>query len=112
MEQELPTLPEHLFFPSIFSGVGVTRFLVLCVCLADRYLSFVLFLLAIVLSVLRFTNSDYFLGIFKRFSRFIFVKWREILKQILKKELENHLIAHVEQFLTGHFDRLCMKSSN
>jgi hypothetical protein len=38
----------------------VTRSLVLCVCFVDRCLSFVLFLLAIVLSVLhRYTDSDY-----------------------------------------------------
>jgi hypothetical protein len=38
----------------------VTRSLVLCVCFVDRYLSFVLFLLAIVLSVLlQYTDSDY-----------------------------------------------------
>ena len=49
VEQELLTLPEHLSSPPVFSGVRVTRSLVLCV---DRFLSFVLFLLAIVLSVL------------------------------------------------------------
>jgi hypothetical protein len=54
-----------------FSGVGVTRFLVLCVCFADHYLSFVLFLLAIVLSVLQFTDSDYPFGIFKLFIQFL-----------------------------------------
>ena len=36
-----------------------TRSLVLCVCFVDRCLSFVLFLLAIVLSVLQYTDSDY-----------------------------------------------------
>jgi hypothetical protein len=34
--------------PPVFSGVCVTRALVLCVCFVDRSLSFVLFLLAIV----------------------------------------------------------------
>ena len=33
VEQELPTLPEHLSSPRVFSGVHVTRSLVLCVCL-------------------------------------------------------------------------------
>jgi hypothetical protein len=28
VEQELPTLPEHLSSPQVFSGVRVTRFLV------------------------------------------------------------------------------------
>jgi hypothetical protein len=50
--------------PLVFSGVRVTRSLVLCV-MSCRSL-FVLFLLAIVLSVLlRFTDSDYLFGIFK-----------------------------------------------
>jgi hypothetical protein len=31
-EEELPTLPEHLSSPPVFSGVRVTRSLVLCVC--------------------------------------------------------------------------------
>ena len=54
----------------IFSGVRVTRSLVLCVCFVDRCRSlFVLlcfFLLAIVLSVrLQYTDSDYHFGILK-----------------------------------------------
>jgi len=53
--QELLTLPEHQSSLPVLSGVGVTRSLVLCVCFVDRCF----FLLAIVLSVLRFTNSDY-----------------------------------------------------
>ena len=40
MEQELLTLPEHLSSPQVFSGVGVARFLVLCVCFVDHCLSF------------------------------------------------------------------------
>jgi hypothetical protein len=42
-------------FTLVFSGVRVTRSLVLCVCFVDRCLSFVLFLLTIVLSVLLLT---------------------------------------------------------
>jgi hypothetical protein len=34
------TLPEHLSLPSDFSGVRVTRSLVLCACFVDRCLSF------------------------------------------------------------------------
>ena len=41
----------------VFSGVHVTRSLILCVCFVDRSLSF--FLLAIGLTVLRYTDSDY-----------------------------------------------------
>ena len=61
VEQELLTLPEHLISPSVFSGVRVTRSLVLCVCFVDRCLSFCTFVhLAIALSVLpRYTDSDY-----------------------------------------------------
>ena len=39
MEPVLPTIPEHLSSPLVFSGVRVTRSLVLCVCFVDRYLS-------------------------------------------------------------------------
>ena len=55
-----------------FSGVRVTRSLVLCVCFVDRCLASCSFLLAIVLSVLlRFTDSDYPFGIFKLFLQFV-----------------------------------------
>ena len=43
VEQELPTLPEHLCTPSVFSRVRVTRSLVLCVCFVDRRLFFCTF---------------------------------------------------------------------
>jgi hypothetical protein len=49
VEQELLTIPDHLSSLPVFSGVRVTRFVVLCVCFVHR---FVLFLLTIVLSVL------------------------------------------------------------
>jgi hypothetical protein len=53
-------------FTPVLSGVHVTRSLVLYVVLCRSL--FVLFLFAIVLSVLlRFTNSDYSFGIFKLF---------------------------------------------
>ena len=39
VEQELPTLPKHLSSPPVFSGVRVSRSLVLCVCFVDRCLS-------------------------------------------------------------------------
>ena len=39
VEQELLILPEHLSSPPVCSGVRVTRSLVLCVCLVDRWLS-------------------------------------------------------------------------
>ena len=61
VEQELPTLPEHLNSSPFFSGFRGTRSL--------WYIYvYVLFLLAIVLSVLlRYTDSDYPFGIFKLF---------------------------------------------
>jgi hypothetical protein len=43
VEQELPTLPEHLSSPPVFSGARVTRSLVLYVCFVDRCLSFCTF---------------------------------------------------------------------
>jgi hypothetical protein len=52
VERELLTLLEHECSPMVFIGVRITRFLVLCVYFVDRFLSFVLFLLAIVFSVL------------------------------------------------------------
>ena len=62
----LLTLPKHLSSPPVFSGVCFTRSLVLCVMFCRSL--FVLFLLAIMLSVhLRFTDSDYHFGIFKLF---------------------------------------------
>ena len=64
------TFPKHLNSLPMFSGVRVTRFLVLCVMLCRSL--FVLFLLAIVLSVLRFTDSDYPFGIFTPFFSFLY----------------------------------------
>ena len=43
VKQELPNLPEHLSSPPVFSGVRVTRSLVLYVCFVDRCFSFCTF---------------------------------------------------------------------
>ena len=43
VEQKLLTFPERLSSPPVFSGVRVTRSLVLCVCFVDRCLSFCTF---------------------------------------------------------------------
>ena len=43
VEQELLTLPEHLGSPPVFTGVRVTRSLVLYECFVDRCLSFCTF---------------------------------------------------------------------
>ena len=66
VEQELPTLPEHMSSPPVFSGVRVTRSLVLYTCFVDR--PFVFFLLVIVLSILlRCMASENPFGMFKLF---------------------------------------------
>ena len=63
VEQNLLTHPEHLSSTSVFSGFRVARSLVFCGVFCRSL--FVLFPLAIVLSVLlRFTDSDYTFGIF------------------------------------------------
>ena len=43
VEQELLTFSEHLSSSPVFSGVRVTRSLVLCICFVDRCLSFCTF---------------------------------------------------------------------
>jgi hypothetical protein len=43
VEQEMLTLPEHLSSSPVFSGVGVTPYLVICVFFVDRCLSFCTF---------------------------------------------------------------------
>ena len=58
VDQERLALPKYLTSLPEFSGVRVTRSLVLCVCFVDRCLSIVLLL---------FTDSAYPIGIFKLF---------------------------------------------
>jgi len=68
VEQELLTLPEHLSSPPVFTGVRVTRSLVLYVFCRSLFVLLYFFLLAIVLSVLlRYTDSGCSFGIFKLF---------------------------------------------
>jgi hypothetical protein len=75
VEQELITLLKHPSSPPVFSGVRLTRSLVLYVCFVDRCLSFCTFFWAIVLSVfLRYTDSDCSFGIFKLFWQ----QWRNV----------------------------------
>jgi hypothetical protein len=66
VEQELPTLPEHLSSPPVFSGARGTRFLVLCVCFLDRCLHFffwplccLFFDIRILITPLVSSNSSY-----------------------------------------------------
>ena len=65
VREDLLTVPEHLKFILVFSAIRVTRSLAFCVILCRSL--FVLFLLAIVLSLLRITASDYFFRTFKLF---------------------------------------------
>ena len=65
-EQEVLILPKNVSSPPVFSRVRATRYLVLCVMFCGSL--FVLFLLAILLSILlRFTDFYYPFGIFKLF---------------------------------------------
>ena len=64
MEQELLALPRHMAHPG-FSGSRVSPSVVFCVVFCRSL--FVLFLFAIVLSVLNITYFDYPFGIFKLF---------------------------------------------
>ena len=61
VEKKLLTLPQHMSSHPVFNRVCISRFSVLYVCFVDRCFSLiVLFLLAIVLSVLlRYTDYDY-----------------------------------------------------
>jgi hypothetical protein len=71
VEQKLLTLPEHLSSPPVFSGVHVTRSLVLFVCFVDRCLSFCIFSFGhCVVCSSSISDSDYSFGIFKLFLPF------------------------------------------
>ena len=60
--QELLILPEHLSSSPVCSGVCVTRSLVLCIFCRSLFVLVYCFFLAIVLFVLRYTDSDYPFG--------------------------------------------------
>ena len=79
VEQELLTLLVHLSSSPVYSGVRVTRSLVLCVIFCRSLFLLLLFLLAILLSVLRYMDSDYPFGIFKLFLLNITILGFEIL---------------------------------
>ena len=67
VDQELHTPPEYLSSPLVFSGVPVTRSLVLCVCFVDRWFSFCTFSFGHCVVCPSNTDSDYPFGIFKLF---------------------------------------------
>jgi hypothetical protein len=66
--QELPTLPEHPGSPWLLVGFVLVHLTFSRSALLIDVCPFVLFLLAIVLSVLQFTESNYPGGIFKLLS--------------------------------------------
>jgi hypothetical protein len=92
VEQELLTFPEHLSSPSVLSDVRVTRSLALCVFFVDRCLSFCFFRLAMLLAVLRFTDSDYPDGISKLVLQ---LSPRSLITQYLLKLLAVHVTSLV-----------------
>jgi len=66
VEQEMITPPEHMSSSPVLSGVRVARYLVFYVMFCrSLFVLLSCFLLVIVLSVLRFTHSDYPFGFFK-----------------------------------------------
>ena len=70
VEHDLVTHPEHMCSPSILVGFLFARFFFhrfLCSVLHIIVCPFVIFLLAVVLSVLLFTACDYLFGIFQNF---------------------------------------------
>ena len=69
VEHELLVFPEHHNVPLVVSGVRLALSLVFCVVLKMVVCSFTFLQLAIVLSVLIFTDSDHPLDIFKIFKR-------------------------------------------
>ena len=86
---------DHLSSPPVFSGVRVSRSLVVC---AMFCISLVVpILLGIVLSVFRFTVSDYPLGIFKLFlkqelcQKLDFEKKKKRSVEITRKTANNYL---------------------
>ena len=99
MEQELLTLPEHPSSPSVFSGVRVTRSLVLYVCFVDRCLSFCTFSFGhCVVCSSSIYDSDYSFGIFKLFliiiEGFVFIlKVCPNLKSVSVRRSRDHMVV-------------------
>ena len=77
VEQELLNIPEHLRSPPVFGQVYVARSLVFCVVFCRSL--FILFLLTMVLSVLRFTYSNGSFSIFKLFLSLYCISWLSLL---------------------------------
>ena len=78
----LLTLPEHLSSPPVFSGVRVTRYLVLCVCFLNRCLSFCIFSSGHCV-VCTFSIYGFWLPPFGIFKLFLFYWWCMILSVLI-----------------------------
>ena len=117
VEQELPTLPEHLSSPPVFSVVCVTRSFVVCpfvlfllvivlsvfwslCCLSFGHC--VVCLLAIVLSVLRFTDSDYPFGIFELFLLENWITYSFCVNVEIKNHKNNMLVIKSNIITVGN----------
>ena len=98
MELELLLLPKHLSASPVFSGVGVTPYLVICVFfLQIAVCPFVLFLVAIVLSVLlRYTDSDYPFGIFEILEQILLIKITTTKNKTKTQRQNNTKIIYME----------------
>ena len=100
---ELFTLPQHLSSPLDLSGVRA-RSLVFYVMFC-RYV-FVLFLLMFVLSVLRFTSSEYLFGIFKLILLHYTSRWWRIVIAVAILESNSWWVArkrkNTRTFLKAH----------
>jgi hypothetical protein len=92
---------EHLSSPPVFSGVRVTRSLVLRVCFVDRCLSFCNFSFGhcVVCPTFRFTDSDYLFGIFKLFfnnwsQTHMWLVWRSLPFWLIFSDINQNIILH------------------
>ena len=83
--------------PPGFSGVRVTRSLVLCVCFVDRCLSFCTFSFGHCV-VCSFTDSDYHFGIFKLFLVYSFLN--SVQNVLLLNGFTLHLFHNVVYFVS------------
>ena len=108
--KELRTLLEHLSSPPVFSGVRVTRSLVLYVCFVGRCLSFCLFFLVIVLLFLdvRFLitslwhlqtllTGNFIISVPRDMGTF-FIKNRDIDKESMTQFIDRQVVPRVIGF--------------
>ena len=106
-QASLRLLIEHLNSPRVFSGVRVTRSLVLCVCFVDRCLSFFflplcclsIFDLRILIAPLVSSNSSY-------------IKYQLLcIRNIICISLQNKKLPSARLLKVFHLETLCVLSS-